>query len=74
MAEGRVEHDDQLLWSQTSAIVATLLNVNRDPKKGRLVSPEELNPYAGNRRRRSKRVADEKDLQLLREVFGGSKK
>lgn len=33
-------------WHRTSSLLAMLVNVNRDPKRGRPVSPADLNPYA----------------------------
>lgn len=38
MARGR--------WRHTSAIMATLCNVNRDPKKGKPLEADAFNPYA----------------------------
>jgi len=45
MAEGRCrEH-----WNHTSAILAMLANVNRDPKKSRVFKPDDFNPYVGTK-------------------------
>ncbi len=32
-------------WNHTASILALIINVNRDPKKHRAVSPKQLNPY-----------------------------
>ncbi len=42
MAEGR----DRQLWAHTSSRMALLANVNRDPKKCRVLRPADFNPYA----------------------------
>jgi hypothetical protein len=41
MAHRRLESD----WDRTALLAAITINVNRDPKKSRSVSPESLNPY-----------------------------
>jgi hypothetical protein len=38
-ARGRFE------WNQTSALLATVINIMRDPKKSKAITPDELNPY-----------------------------
>lgn len=63
MAEGRGrEH-----WAHTSALLALLANVHRDPKKHRAFSPADFNPYEALERR--KPTAKTRDLTILREVF-----
>lgn len=63
MAEGRGrEH-----WAHTSALLALLANVHRDPKKHRAFSPADFNPYEALERR--KPTAKAKDLSILKEVF-----
>jgi hypothetical protein len=63
MAEGRGrEH-----WAHTSALLALLANVHRDPKKHRAFSPADFNPYEALERRNTK--AKTKDLSILKSVF-----
>lgn len=63
MAEGRGrEH-----WAHTSALLALLANVHRDPKKHRAFSPADFNPYEALERR--KPAAKTKDLSILKTVF-----
>jgi len=52
-------------WNHTSAILALIMNVNRDPKKHSAVSPRELNPYE----KKVKTVLRGKDLRILKDVF-----
>lgn len=33
-------------WSRTSQLLALTVNMNRDPKRSRAVSPDDFNPYA----------------------------
>jgi len=48
MAEGR----DQAIWWHTASVMALIANVNRDPKKGRAMTPADFNPHATARDRR----------------------
>lgn len=32
-------------WQHTSSLMALLVNINSDPKKGRTAKPSEFNPY-----------------------------
>ncbi len=41
MAEARGKFE----WEQTSAIMALVVNMLRDPKKSKPVNPEDFNPY-----------------------------
>ena len=52
-------------WNHTSAILALIINVNRDPKKRRAVSPRELNPHE----QKKKTVLRGKGLRILKDVF-----
>ena len=42
MAEGRGRQS----WAHTSAILALIANVNRDPKKTRALRPSDFDPFA----------------------------
>jgi hypothetical protein len=52
-------------WNHTSAILALIINVNRNPKKQRAVKPRELNPHE----RKVKAILRGKDLRILKDVF-----
>ena len=52
-------------WNHTSAILALIINVNRDSKKRRAVSPKELNPHE----QKKKTVLRGKGLRILKDVF-----
>ena len=36
-------------WDRTSAVIAAVVNVHRDPKKGRPARPSDFNPFTGSR-------------------------
>ena len=42
MVEGRGKFE----WSQTASLMALAVNLMRDPKKGKAVSPSDFNPFA----------------------------
>ena len=42
MVEGRGRFE----WNQTAALMALAVNLMRDPKKGKPVSPNDFNPFA----------------------------
>ena len=42
MVEGKSIYE----WNHTSAIIATILNVNRDPKKTAAISPSAIHPHS----------------------------
>ncbi len=61
MAEAK-SHDN---WNHTSAVLALLININRDPKKKRAVSPKDINPHE----RKVKTILRGKGLRVLKDVF-----
>jgi len=62
MAEGRCrEH-----WNHTSAILAMLANVNRDPKKSRAFKPDDFNPYVNEK---VARLSKKEGFKLLKDLF-----
>ena len=64
MAEARVDAE----WNHTSAVLAMLANVNRDPKKHGPYRPEEFHPL--KRRDRSHGVPiTRENVSLLKKVF-----
>ena len=65
MAEARVDAE----WNHTSAVLAMLANVNRDPKKRGPYHPEEFHPL---KRRRSSSTGipiTRDNIGLLKKVF-----
>ncbi|HOQ06142.1 MAG TPA: hypothetical protein PLX18_12700 [Anaerohalosphaeraceae bacterium] len=66
MSEGRFESQ----WAHTSSIMALIANVNRDPKKGRVFTPDDFNPYA---RKKTDRVIEisKSNIGLMRRAFTG---
>jgi hypothetical protein len=52
-------------WNHTSALLALMININRDPKKQRAVKPKELNPHEQNK----KTILKGKGLRILKDVF-----
>ena len=42
MVEGKGKFD----WAQTSSLMALAVNLMRDPRKGKAVSPADFNPFA----------------------------
>lgn len=63
MAEGLVSAQ----WNHTSAILAMLANINRDPKKGRPLTPADFHPIQG--RKKQEPVVLKGDIRLLKTVF-----
>ena len=61
MAEARRRED----WSHTSAVMALVANVNRDPKKTRAFKPSDFDPTA----RSGMAPVKTKDLRILKRVF-----
>ena len=59
MAESRSQEN----WAHTSAILALVANVNRDPKKSRAFKPADFNPHA------QKPVSIKADISVLKQVF-----
>lgn len=60
MAEARTRQ----AWAQTSAVMALVANVHRDPKKTPALKPDDFNPLAKNRV-----PAPRADVSLLKQVF-----
>lgn len=63
MAEARAESE----WAHTSAVLAMLANVHRDPKKTKAFTPSDFNPLA--KRRRRDRQGKATSLKILKTVF-----
>lgn len=58
-------------WDHTAAICATIMNVNRDPKKSKLVEFSSLNPFRNKKKRQKPKITlGVKDsMNLLKKVF-----
>ncbi len=63
MSESRVRER----WTHTSATLAMLANVHRDPKKGRLFKPSDFDPFEQERNNQS--PIPVADLSVLKSVF-----
>jgi hypothetical protein len=63
MAEARGRDE----WARTSALMALIANVNRDPRKSRPFKPSDFDPYAGKRTEAV--VVDKGNIGLLKEAF-----
>lgn len=63
MADARVDQQ----WNHTAALLAMLVNVNRDPKKGRAMKPGDFHP--GSLKRSQNAPVLKGDLQMLKSVF-----
>lgn len=63
MAEARGRDN----WAHTSAILALVANVNRDPKKTRAYKPSDFDPYSA-REKRDKAI-EVTDMAVLRDAF-----
>lgn len=55
MVEGRCRND----WAHTSAMMALLANIHRDPKRSKVFSPSDFDPYAVAKKKQSGNVMDE---------------
>jgi len=61
MAEARGRDE----WARTSALMALIANVNRDPKRTRAFRPSDFDPYAVCRE------AGSADISVLKDYFMG---
>ena len=41
-----VEGQGKFEWNRTASLMALLVNLNRDPRKGKAASPKDFNPFA----------------------------
>jgi len=62
-----VEGGQRKQWDHTASIIATIVNVNRDPKRSPL-PPRRFHPYEGKRRRQGIPITAE-NIGLLKAVF-----
>ena len=54
-------------WGHTSAVLALIANVNRDPKKTRPFKPSDFDPYSARDKRDE--AIEVKDMAILRDAF-----
>jgi hypothetical protein len=54
-------------WVHTSAVLALIANVNRDPKKTRPFKPSDFDPYSAKDRRED--AIEVSDMAVLRDAF-----
>jgi hypothetical protein len=63
MAEARGRDN----WAHTSAILALVANVNRDPKKTRAYKPSDFDPYSAREKRDE--AIEVTDMAVLKDAF-----
>jgi len=54
-------------WAHTSALMALIANVNRDPKKTRPFKPADFDPYTAKDKR--DKAIEVTDMAMLKEAF-----
>ena len=64
MADAR-QHDN---WNYAASVMALLANLNRDPKKGRALRPQDFHPLHQPSTHRTQRPL-KADLSVLKTVF-----
>jgi hypothetical protein len=52
-------------WMHTSALMALMANLQRDPKKSRPLKPADFNPYA----KRKSESRQQADVSILKKIF-----
>lgn len=71
------EERERTAWDHTAFIAATLVNINRDPKKSKAATVASLNPYRAGRERESRvdaKLNQQDSMDLLRKLTGNMKK
>lgn len=69
MVEGKGRAD----WARTSALMAMICNVNRDPKKGKASKPADFNPYIEKNEKDDRIELDGPGMKGLKKIFEGHK-
>ncbi len=54
-------------WNHTSSLMALIANVNRDPKKSKVLKPTDFHPHVKGKAKRDK--PPKADITLLKTVF-----
>lgn len=68
------EERERTAWDHTAFIAATLININRDPKKSKAATVASLNPYRCRRESRVDAKLNQQDsMDLLRKLTGSMK-
>jgi len=67
MAEGR----DGAQWRHTSALMALIANVNRDPKKGKPFEPSDFDPHSITESREDVIEVTPETVQEFKKAFRG---
>ncbi|NLW83533.1 MAG: hypothetical protein GXY41_03865 [Phycisphaerae bacterium] len=70
MAEGKSKD----AWQHTSALLALIANVNRDPKRTKPFKPSDFNPMQNNTSRPDAVVVDKENVSLLKALFTGDRR
>jgi hypothetical protein len=60
-------------WAHTSAILALIANVNRDPKKTRAFKPSDFDPYSARDKRDEAIEVNRENIETLKQAFLGWK-
>lgn len=62
MAEGRSRD----AWAHTSAVLAMLFNVNRDPRKSKALMPSDFDPHSTTQSRSNRIPITPENIHLLK--------
>jgi hypothetical protein len=65
MAQGRGKAE----WGRASALLALLVNINRDPKKSSPAKPSDLNPYLFKKPHRIERLDELKEFFVPKDLL-----
>lgn len=69
MADGKRKDE----WSRWSLAIATFINANRDPKKGRACKPEDIDPYRRREQRPGRKPTPEEQVSLFSMAIGAKR-
>jgi len=64
---GSAASSEGIGWGRTSATLALIANVNRDPKKTRPFKPSDFDPYSAKDKRDA--AIEVKDMDVLKHAF-----
>lgn len=65
------EAHGRFVWEQTASLIFTIMNIMHDPKKGKLPSINELNPFSHSDRAVQNYKAP---ISILKDIFVKDKK
>jgi len=64
------QENQRAYWDPFAALISLTFNINRDPKKSKVMGPADVNPYDDRKRKSSNKVMDKKlFLQALKAQF-----